>query len=519
MNDAIYTDILIIGSGLAGCIAAISAAEEGRKVLMITKTDELVGGNTPYAQGGIIYKGIEDSPEKLKHDILLAGDGHCSEEAVDQLVKLGPQLVEEYLIKKSNVNFDKISKTLHLTAEGAHSEPRIIHSKDKTGLTIHEAVAESVKKYPNIEVKTSHTAVDLLTLSHHSKNSLDIYKKPACFGAHVLENNTGKIFPIFASQTILASGGLGQIFMHTTNPSESTGDGIALAWRAGARCFNLHYIQFHPTTLFNEQTDRFLISEAVRGEGGVLIDKFGNKFMDKFHEMGSLAPRDIVARSIHQTMLDTEHPCVYLDISFKDGEWLKSRFPTIHNHCELNGIDITGEPIPVVPAAHYSCGGVGVSLKGRSSLQRLYAVGEVSCTGVHGANRLASTSLLESVVWGHVAGKDASEKCQDCDYFPEIYPWEVSDEVIDPALIAQDWQNIKNTMWNYVGLVRTKRRLDRAKTILRHLQTEVEQFYKRAQMSKATVQLRNAVQTAVAVTNAASETRIKRLGTHYMLDE
>lgn len=519
MNDAIYTDILIIGSGLAGCIAAISAAEEGRKVLVITKTDELVGGNTPYAQGGIIYKGIEDSPEKLKQDILLAGDGHCSVEAVDQLVNLGSQLVEEYLIKKSNVNFDKISKELHLTAEGAHSEPRIIHSKDKTGLTIHDAVAETVRQHPNIEVKTAHTAVDLLTLSHHSKNSLDIYKKPACFGSHVLENNTGKIFPIFASQTILASGGLGEIFMHTTNPSESTGDGIALAWRAGARCFNLHYIQFHPTTLYNEQTDRFLISEAVRGEGGVLIDKFGNKFMDKFHEMGSLAPRDIVARSIHQIMLETGHPCVYLDISFKDAEWLKSRFPTIHKHCEKDGIDITSEPIPVVPAAHYSCGGVGVSLKGRSSLQRLYAVGEVSCTGVHGANRLASTSLLESVVWGHIAGKDASEKCKEFDYFPEIYPWKISNEVIDPALIAQDWQNIKNTMWNYVGLVRTRRRLDRAKTILRHLQTEVEQFYKKAKMSKATVQLRNAVQTAVAVTNAASESRIKRLGTHYMLDE
>lgn len=519
MNSDKYTDILVIGSGLAGCIAAISAAEEGRNVLLITKTDNLVGGNTPYAQGGIIYKGSHDSPEKLKQDVIMAGDGHCNIEAVDQLVNLGPELVEEYLIKKCKVDFDKSKKELHLTAEGAHSEARIIHSKDKTGLTIHEAVALKVSTYKNIEVKTAHTAVDLLTLSHHSQNSLDIYKKPACFGAHVMDNNSGKVFSVFASQTILASGGLGQIFLHTTNPNESTGDGIALAWRAGARCFNLQYIQFHPTTLYNEQTDRFLISEAVRGEGGELVDKNGNKFMHRFHELGSLAPRDIVARSIHQTMLETEHPCVYLDISYKDEDWIKNRFPTIYAHCYQHSIDIANEPIPVVPAAHYSCGGVGVSLKGRSSLQRLYAVGEVSCTGVHGANRLASTSLLESVVWGHIAGKDAAEKCQDCDYYPEIYPWHDSEEVIDPALIAQDWLNIKNTMWNYVGLVRTRRRLDRAKTILRHLQTEVEQFYKKAKMSKATVQLRNAVQTAVAVTNAASEARIKKLGTHFMLDD
>ena len=519
MSDAVYTDVLIVGSGLAGCIAAISAAEEGCKVILITKTESLISGNTPYAQGGIIYKGAKDSPEKLIQDILIAGDGHCNEAAVTQLAELGPELVEEYLINKCKVSFDKISKELHLTAEGAHSEPRIIHSKDKTGLTIHEAVAKIIEDNPNIEVKTNHTAVDLLTLSHQSKNTLDIYKKPACFGAHVLNNENTKIFPIYASQTILAAGGLGHIFLHTTNPAESTGDGIALAWRAGARCFNLQYIQFHPTTLYNEQTERFLISEAVRGEGGVLVDKNGRKFMNDYHELGSLAPRDIVARSIHQTMLDTGHPCVYLDISFKDGEWLKSRFPTIHDNCITNGIDITSEPIPVVPAAHYSCGGVGVSLKGRTSLQRLYAVGEVSCTGVHGANRLASTSLLESVVWGHIAGKDAAEKCEQHDYFPEVYPWEESDQLIDPALIAQDWLNIKNTMWNYVGLVRTRRRLDRAKTILRHLQTEVEQFYKQAQMSKATVQLRNAVQTAVAVTNAASETRVKRLGAHYMLDE
>jgi L-aspartate oxidase len=416
------TEILVLGSGLSGCISAIAAADEGKQVTIITKTESLLGGNTPWAQGGIIYKGDDDSPDKLKQDIMKAGDGHCWEIAVDQLCNLGPRLVEELLIDRFGVEFDqKPDNGLHLTAEGAHSSRRIIHSKDRTGEAIHESVMKHVLAHPNIEVLTGHTVVDLMTLSHHSNNSLDIYKKPACFGAIVIKNDTCEVLPIYARNTIMALGGLGQIYLHTTNPEESTGDGVAIAWRAGARCFNLQYIQFHPTTFYN-QRDRFLISEAVRGEGGILIDRNGNEFMHNFHELGSLAPRDIVARSIHQTMLDTNHPCVYLDISFKNSGWIKDRFPTIHTHCLKSGVDITSEPIPVVPAAHYAIGGVGVSLKGRTSLQRLYAVGEISCTGVHGANRLASTSLLEAVVWGHIAGKEAAAKCPQNDYFPDIFP-------------------------------------------------------------------------------------------------
>jgi len=512
----IKTEILVLGSGLAGCIAALAAADKGAEVTLVTKTEEIISGSTPWAQGGIIYKGINDSPEKLKADIYRAGDGNSWEPAVDQIVNIGPQYVEKVLIEKCGVIFDKkCDGELHLTAEGAHSEPRIIHSKDKTGLSIHEAVAEQVLKHPNIKILTNHTAVDLLTLSHHSANPLDIYEKPACFGAYLINNETCKVFPVFANSTILALGGLGQIYLHTTNPLEATGDGIALAWRAGARCFNLQYIQFHPTTFYNEH-DRFLVSEAVRGEGGILIDKKGKPFMDGIHELGSLAPRDIVARAIHQTMLDTGHPCVYLDISFKDSEWIKKRFPTIYSHCLKNGVDITSEPIPVVPSAHYSCGGVGVSLKGRTSLQRLYAVGEVSCTGVHGANRLASTSLLECVVWGQIAGEEAANHRNNDGYFPQIFDWESCDEYIDPALITQDWLSIKNTMWNYVGLVRTRQRLIRATTILRHLQSEIEQFYQKAKMTRELLQLRNGVQTAIAVTSATLESRVSR-GAHYIV--
>ncbi|MDX9790745.1 MAG: L-aspartate oxidase [Candidatus Kapaibacterium sp.] len=512
----IQTEILVIGSGIAGCSAALAAADKGANVTLVTKTKNLISGNTPWAQGGIIYKGIDDSPEKLKQDIISAGDNTSWEIAVDQLCNEGAGYVEKILIERCGIKFDRnSSSSLHLTAEGAHSEPRIIHSKDKTGLSIHEGLAGAVESHPNIKMITNHTAVDLLTLSHHSANPLDIYEKPACFGAYFINNDESSVFPVYANETILALGGLGQIYLHTTNPVESTGDGIALAWRAGARCFNLQYIQFHPTTFYGEK-DRFLISEAIRGEGGILLDRNGKKFMDNVHPLGSLAPRDIVARTIHQVMLETEHPCVYLDISFKDSEWIKNRFPTIYKHCLMNGVDICAEPIPVVPSAHYSCGGVGVSLKGRTSLQRLYAVGEVACTGVHGSNRLASTSLLESLVWGHKAGEEAAEHSTVDHYFPELYNWQGYDDYIDPALIRQDWLTIKNTMWNYVGLIRTRQRLLRATTILRHLQTEVESFYQKAKMTKEMVQLRNGVQTAIAVTSATLESRVSR-GTHYIL--
>ncbi|MDQ1265173.1 MAG: L-aspartate oxidase [Bacteroidota bacterium] len=511
----IKTDILVIGSGLAGAIAAITAADHGSKVTIITKTEELLSGSTAYAQGGIIYKGITDSPSKLKADIMEAGAGHCWEPAVDYLCKTGPDLVEKFLINRFKVDFDRnTDNSLDLTFEGAHSIARIIHSKDKTGESIQTAVLKEIESHPNIEVILNHTAVDLMTLSHHSVNSLDIYEKPACFGALVLDNESGKVYPVYAAQTIMATGGLGQIFLHTTNPIEATADGIAMAWRAGARCFNLQYVQFHPTSFYHER-DRFLISESMRGEGGILIDKDGNEFMPKFHEQGSLAPRDIVARGIHQTMLETGHPCVYIDLSFKDSSWIKERFPTIYQHCIAAGVDITVEPIPVVPAAHYSCGGIGVSLRGRTSLRRLYAVGEFACSGFHGANLLASASLLENIVWAYYAGLDASQYVMQNEYFPEIYSWVDGSEKIDPALIAQDWLNIKNTMWNYVGLVRTRQRLLRASTILRHLQSEIEQFYQKAKMNKSIIELRNGVQTAIALTSATMEAP-KSLGCHYI---
>ena len=508
------TDILVIGSGLAGAIAALTAAEENKKVILITNSDTLLSGNTRWAQGGIAYVPNSDSQEILKDDIYTAGGNDNHTEAVNQLVSVGPKLIEEILIDKIQIPFEKNSDgQLLFTSEAAHSDKSIIHCKDATGLTIHQKIIEKLSQHPQIIIYTQHTAVDLLTYSHHSISSLDIYAEPACFGVITLHHKTNQLKTIIAKKTILATGGLGQLYLHSTNPPESRGDGIAMAWRAGARCVNLHYVQFHPTALYHE-SGRFLISEALRGEGAKLYDINGSNFMESIHPLQSLAPRDIVARGIHETLINTQHPCVYLDISHKKSQWIKDRFPTIYKYCLKVGIDITSKPIPVVPAAHYSCGGISVNLQGESSLNRLYAIGEVSCTGTHGSNRLASTSLLECLVWGYLAGKNATIDDQDYS-IPQIKPWVQASQEIDSALIAQDWLIIKNTMWNYVGLIRTRERLHRAQLILRNLQHDIEQFYQTAKLTPEIIGLRNGIQAAVAVTNAALEDRVSR-GCHYV---
>ena len=511
-----HTDILIIGMGLAGITAAITAAESGKKVTIITKTKEFSSGNTPWAQGGIVYKGLKDSPEKLKADIIKAGAGHAWEEAVDHLCKHGPKLVNEFLIEKIKVPFDRSGDELKLVSEGAHSDSRVIYHADKTGKSIHKASMDYLQTLENVEIVNNHIAIDLLTFSHHSTISTDIYKKPACFGAMALNKNNNEVVAFLSSKTILATGGLGQLFLHSTNPKEATGDGIAMAWRAGARCFNLHYVQFHPTALYHP-SGRFLISEALRGEGGRLVNLAGKEFMKNYHEQGDLAPRDIVSRSIHVEMLKDDSDCMFLDITHKDKEWLENRFPTIYNYCLSKGIDISREPIPIVPAAHYSCGGVGVNLVGKTSLKRLYAVGEVSCTGIHGANRLASTSLLECLVWGYFAGKDVIEDKDDDSYFPPIHQWQQGERQIDKAQIAQEWLTIKNTMWNLGGLIRSQEKLHAAMNILRNLQSDVEKTYQQSKLDNEILSLRNGAQTALAIIASSIEARESK-GTHYVED-
>ncbi len=520
MGPEIKTDVLVIGSGIAGCIAALTAAEAGADVIVITNTDDVEEGNTAYAQGGIVYRGKEDSPELLTKDIVEAGAGKSYPPAVHFLAENGPSLVKKLLIEKYKVPFDRDEKgEIDFTSEAAHSVPRIIHVADLTGRAIEINLASALKTHPKIRLLTGTTAVDLLTLSHHSRAPSDVYEPPTCVGIYALLQEKERVVPILAKETILATGGLGQIFLHTTNPRGARGDGIALAYRAGVHLINLEFIQFHPTTLFHPDAKSFLISESVRGEGGILIRKNGEHFMEKIHPRASLAPRDIIARAIQEVMLTYDEPCVYLDITHKDGGWIRSRFPNIYNTCMEFGIDITRQPIPVVPAAHYACGGAAVDLKGHTSMRRLWAVGEVSCTGLHGANRLASTSILEGLVWGYEAGKyTAREIAKKRNYyFPEISPWIHEKEPVDPALIYQDWLTIKYTMWNYVGLTRTSKRLERARHILRELRQEVEAFYKKAILTDSMVGLRNGVVTAMAVLFAAEENRESR-GCHYRID-
>lgn len=517
-KDIYYTDILIIGTGLGGCSTALAVSESNSdaEIIMLSKSDRPEETATFYAQGGIVYKGKDDSDDLLKRDIINAGAGLNYIKAVEMLCRKGPLLVKDVLLKRLNIEFSKDEhNNLDITDEAAHSIPRIIHVDDITGKAIQTAFIKYLGTKDNIKIFTNSTAIDLITPSHHSKDFQDRYTDLTCIGAYVLNNKSHKVSTIIAKETILATGGLGRLYLHTTNPLGSRGDGVAMSYRRGARIINMEFVQFHPTTLYTPEDERFLISESVRGEGGILINQNGKNFMDGYHPMGALAPRDIVARAIHEEMLKNNTDCVYLDISHKKAEWIKKRFPNIYKRCLGFKIDITSQPIPVVPSAHYHCGGIFVDKQGNTNIKNLKAVGEVACTGVHGANRLASTSMLECLVWGIAAGKDAAKKIRYRkmpDY--DIALWKGEKEDIDPALVQQDWLIIKHTMWNYVGLVRSNKHLERANKILLGLQSEIESFYSHAKINDNLIGLRNGIQTALLILYAASKNR-ESIGCHY----
>jgi len=521
VSDVIQTDVLVIGSGLGGLAATWAAAKRGCSVTLLTRASNPEDSNTYRAQGGIIYRAAGESPEQLVADILTAGAGLSSPAAATLLSREGPRLVKQILIDEIQVPFDLSPdhpEELDLTSEAGHSLQRIIHYKDQTGFAIERAFFERVRSSPTVKVISNATAVDLLTASHHSVEPTDVYRPITCVGAYVLDQSTGKIFSILAKETVLASGGLGSVFLHTTNPPGARGDGIAMAYRAGARCINMQYVQFHPTALLAPD-GCFLISETVRGEGGRLVDRHGKEFMQRFHPAGSLAPRDVAARAIYQTMLESGEPCVYLDITHKPAEQLRERFPSIYAVCMERGIDLTRDPIPVVPAAHYSCGGIATDDYGGTSVERLRAVGEVACTGLHGANRLASTSLLECLVWGTRAGERSAQRIASGEefYFPEIAGWRYEHEPADTALISQDWMTIQHTMWNYVGLIRSEKRLNRAMRILRELDLEIARFYEKCEISDSIIGLRNGILTALLILEAADQSHESR-GCHYRTD-
>lgn len=523
MEELLQTEVLIIGCGVAGTVAALQLAEAGIDVTVVTRAQDPTDSNTYYAQGGIIYRGHDDSPELLAQDILRAGAGHCNPKAVTILSQEGPDLVKRILIDKYNVQFDHrhgdLDEELSLAREGGHSVPRIVHAVDATGKAIELALMNAVKAHGNIRLLTGFTAIDLLTPSHHSLNRLVVYEPQACIGAYLLSQADGKVIRCLARHTILATGGLGQIFLHNTNPIGARGDGIAMAYRAGARVINMEFVQFHPTTFYHPQAPRFLISEAVRGDGARLVHANGEPFMQKYDaQWKDLAPRDVVSRSIYHEMLVRDVPNVYLDLrSYMSEQHIHEHFPNIYSNCLAYGIDITRDLVPVVPGAHYSCGGIWVDEWGHSTIDRLYAIGEVACTGLHGANRLASTSLLEGLVWGNRVAQHIQRNHHDCPA-PDaatIPVWQdIGATPPDPALIWQDMSVIKHMMWNYVGLVRTTRRLQRAMRELRQLETEIENFYRATSLTDGLIGLRNAVRTSVIVAASAWENKTS-MGCHY----
>ena len=480
MSDALRSDVLVIGCGIGGGTAALELAEAGLDVVVITRADRPEESNTYWAQGGIIFRGDEDSPELLARDILEAGAGLCHEGAVRTLATEGPPLVQSILVDKLGVPFDRRPDgRLALGREGGHSVPRIVHATDATGRAIESALIAALRAHPRVRLLTDYTAVDLLTPAHHGRDRRAIYEPLSCVGAYVLDQRSGRVGRVLARATILATGGLGQIFLRTTNPTGARGDGLAMAYRAGARVINTEYVQFHPTAFYHPNAPCFLITEAVRGAGARLVDEHRVPFMDRYDaKWKDLAPRDVVARSIHAEMLRRGVPNVYLDVaSYVPAERIRAEFPEMHRSCLQYGIDITRDLLPIVPAAHYGCGGVWVDENGETTLERLYAVGEVACSGLHGANRLASTSLLEGLVWGHRSALRIAERLATGNggRFEDIPPWvPTGSESPDPALIAQDMSSIKHIMWNYVGLVRTRWRLARAINDLRNLELEIE---------------------------------------------
>ena len=518
--DCIETDVLILGCGIGGGVAALQLAKAGLDVLVVTRSSRPEECSTFYAQGGIIYKGIKDSPDLLINDVIRAGAGLSLRRSVEILVKEGPPLVESILLEELNVPFDRSDDgELSLVREGGHSLNRIVHSADMTGGRIESHLLETLKKHPNVRILTSQTAIDLLTPAHHSNDRLSVYDPLSCAGAYLLDQSSGQIVRCLAKCTILATGGLGRIFLRTTNPEGVRGDGLAMAYRAGARVLNCEFVQFHPTAFYKENAPSFLISEAVRGAGARLVHADGKPFMQNYDaEWRDLAPRDVVARSIYQEMLVNNVPNVYLDLASKlSADEIRTQFPWIHDQCARYGVDIARNMIPVVPAAHYFCGGVWVDEWGQTTVRNLYAVGEVSCTGVHGANRLASTSLLEGLVWGHRAAQHVKEHSSGLRRLKpaDIPPWEETGTMSpDAALISQDMSSIRHIMWNYVGLIRTTRRLRRAIRELRHLELEIEGFYRSVKLNDALIGLRNAIRSALIVTLSAWENK-NSAGCHF----
>ncbi len=513
----IESDFLVIGSGIAGLSFALQAATRGT-VSIVTKR-EIAESATRYAQGGIASVfSSEDSFDAHVQDTQIAGVGICHEDVVRMVVEEGPQTIRDLI--EWGVKFTTTSKgdAYDLTREGGHSARRILHAEDITGREIERALVEAARQNPNIRVYEYHIAVDLITCAKIARCTVDDNR---CLGAYVLNIKDNQVYTFSAGNTVLASGGAGKVYLYTCNPDVASGDGVAMAYRAGATVANMEFMQFHPTTLFHPNAKSFLISEAVRGEGAVLRRRDGTAFMEKYHPLKDLAPRDIVARAIDNEMKTYGDDCVFLDITHEPADFVRSRFPNIHQTCMEYGLDMTKDWLPVVPAAHYLCGGVSVNMDGQTDIPGLYAVGEVAFTGLHGANRLASNSLLEGAVYARRAAHHAIAAISSrARLAPASLPeWDSgtatnSDEMV---VVSQNWDEIRRFMWNYVGIVRTTKRLERAMRRIRQIQDEIDEYYWNFIVTSDLVELRNLATVAELIITCAQMRKESR-GLHYTID-
>jgi L-aspartate oxidase len=518
----IKSDYLIIGSGIAGLSLALKAASVGTAAIVTKK--ETMDASTNYAQGGIAsVLDPKDSFDLHIADTVKSGAGLCNEQVVRMVVTNGPAMIKELISLGVNFSHNKTqTEGLDLTQEGGHSRRRIVHTEDLTGQEVERALIHNVEKNNNIQIYENHMAIDLITTSKFIRRGLSTNEtEETCWGAYVLDIITGKVKTFLARIIILATGGAGKVYLYTSNPDIATGDGVAIGYRAGAKVANMEFVQFHPTCLYHPMEKNFLISESVRGEGGRLIDKKGNHFMEHYHPLKDLALRDIVARSIDAELKKSGDECVYLDISHRSKKFIKNRFPNIYKRClELN-VDITQEPIPVVPAAHYMCGGLLTDKQGRTNITNLYAIGEVACTGLHGANRLASNSLIEALVFARFAFEDSAKMLsgKDDDKFPHVPLWDPgsatdSDESV---VVSHNWDEVRRLMWNYVGIVRTNKRLIRAKRRIEVIQQEIKEYYWDFIITRDLLELRNLATVAELIITSANMRKESR-GLHYNLD-
>ncbi len=516
MSERLKFDFLVIGSGIAGLSYALQVAKHGT-VAIITKKDS-VESNTNYAQGGIAaVMDSADTYESHIRDTVIAGAGLCDPDIVAMVVKEGPERIRQLM--ELGAEFTRKNGHLHLGREGGHSAHRIVHAADMTGHEVERALVAQVHADPNIEVFEYHYALELITEHHLGQHVTRLRTDIHCFGVYALDEKTDQVRTFLAKSVLMATGGSGQVYLHTTNPSIATGDGVAMAYRSKARIANMEFIQFHPTSLYHPEAKSFLISEAVRGAGGLLFDKAGQRFMPAYDERAELAPRDIVARAIDSQLKISGDEYVLLDISHKPASEITEHFPNIYETCLKYGIDITKQPIPVVPAAHYQCGGVLTDAWGRTSIHGLFACGEVACTGLHGANRLASNSLLEALVFSERAIEPSVAYAREQRWRDEVGDWDDSG-TISPnewVLVSHNREELRRVMWDYVGIVRSNLRLERAFRRTHLIYDETEDFYRRTRVSTGLCELRNLIAVAYLIIRSAQMRRESR-GLHYMLD-